>query len=207
MNRRDKDNSKKTQSRGWYFKKTDWITISDEIEDEKNTDESIEEDKSKEEEAPIRTVSPVDGRNKVCPVCREEFSHFFEHGDGDQEEGWYLNNAMEHLEHKGTVYHPECFKDKDNTMDNSHLTPVKDEKEVEQKQETIAKEEPMAEEENCVPPIKTENVKKVTEAKTEPVSSIEVENAVQEPSKDVSALLDSLTKFDWSGHGINIQFW
>ena len=110
------------------------------------------------------------------------------------------------MEHKGSVYHPECFKDKDNTMDNSHLTPVEDEKEVEPKQEPMAEKETKShEEEKIVPPIKTENVKKVTEAKTEPVS-IEVENAVQEPLKDVNALLDSLTRFDWSGHGINIQF-
>ena len=203
MNRRDKDKSKNPMSRGWYFKKADWITISDEIEDEEK-DDFIEEEESKEEEAPLRAVSPVDGRNKVCPVCREEFSHFFEHGDGDQDEGWYLNNAMEH---KGTVYHPECFKDKDNTMDNSHLTLVADEEEVEPKQEQMAEQDSRShEDEIFFFPIKTENdVKRVTEAKTEPVSR-EVENAVREPPKDVNALLDSLTKFDWSGHGINIQF-
>ena len=204
MNRREKDKSQKTQSRGWYLKKDNWIT-SDEIEDEE-TNESIEEEESKEEEAPIRSISPVEGRNKVCPVCREEFSHFFEHGDGDQEEGWYLNNAMEY---EGTVYHPECFKDKDNAMDNSLL--------IEDKKEVVPKQEPMSEGEfksyedkKIFPPVTIVNVKKesmeVTEAMIEPVS-IKVENdAVKESPKDVNVLLESLTKFDWSGHGINIKF-
>ena len=204
MNRREKDNSKKTRSRGWYLKKENWIT-SDEIEDEE-TDKSIEEEESKEEEAPIRSVSPVEGRNKVCPVCMEEFSHFFEHGDGDHEEGWYLNNAMEH---EGTVYHPECFKDKDNAMDNSLL--CEDKKKVVPKQEPLSEEEYKSnEDKKFVPPFTTVNVKKesteVTETGVEPVS-IKVENdAVKKSPKDVNALLESLTKFDWSGHGINMKF-
>ena len=75
MKRREKDNAKRAQSRRWYFEKADWI-VSDEIEDE-NTDEVIEAEESKEEEVPISTVPFLDERNKVCPVCREEFSRFF----------------------------------------------------------------------------------------------------------------------------------
>ena len=75
MKRREKDNAKRAQSRKWYFEKADWI-VSDEIEDE-NGDEAMEEEEAKEEEVPISTVPFVEGRNKVCPVCREEFSQFF----------------------------------------------------------------------------------------------------------------------------------
>ena len=75
MKRREKDNAKRAQSRKWYFEKADWI-VSDEIEDE-NTEEAIEEEENKEEEVVISTVPFVEGRNKVCPVCREEFSQFF----------------------------------------------------------------------------------------------------------------------------------
>ena len=74
MKRREKDNAKRAQSRKWYFEKADWI-VCDEIEDE-NADESIEEEE-KEEEIVISTVAVVEGQNKVCPVCREEFSQFF----------------------------------------------------------------------------------------------------------------------------------
>ena len=75
MKRREKDNAKRAQSRKWYFEKADWI-VSDEIEDE-NGDEAMEEEEAKEEEVTISTVPFVEGRNKVCPVCREEFSQFF----------------------------------------------------------------------------------------------------------------------------------
>ena len=74
MKRREKDNAKRAQSRKWYFEKADWI-VCDEIEDE-NADESFEEEE-KEEEIVISTVAVVEGQNKVCPVCREEFSQFF----------------------------------------------------------------------------------------------------------------------------------
>merc|ERR1711872_1022631 len=40
---------------------------------------------------------------------------YFQAGEGTEEEGWYLHNAMKH---EGVIYHPECFKDKNN-MDTS----------------------------------------------------------------------------------------
>ena len=43
---------------------------------------------------------------------------FIQSGDGVEEEGWYLHNAMIH---EGIIYHPECFKDlqKNGELDSS----------------------------------------------------------------------------------------
>ena len=77
MNRREKDNARKAQSRHWFFEKVDWIH-SDEIEDEVAED-MTEEDLINEEEIVISTVAVVEGEGNTsnCPVCREEFDQFY----------------------------------------------------------------------------------------------------------------------------------
>merc|ERR1719154_83935 len=108
MKRREKDNAKRAQSRKWYLEKVDWI-MSDEIEDEAAED-LTEEDLIAEEEIVISTVAVVEGEGNtsVCPVCREEFDQFYKQGDGMEEGGWYLHNAVRV---DGVLYHPECHKD------------------------------------------------------------------------------------------------
>merc|ERR1719431_1306870 len=107
VKRKEKDNARRAQSRKWYFEKVDWI-MSDEIEDEV---EEIEEDMIAEEEVVISTVAVKEGDNgSTCPVCREEFEQIYKQGEGSEEGGWYLHNAMRH---EGVLYHPECYKDLD----------------------------------------------------------------------------------------------
>jgi len=107
VKRREKDNARRAQSRKWYFEKVDWI-MSDEIEDEV---EEMEEDMIAEEEVVISTVAVREGDNgSTCPVCREEFEQIYKQGEGSEEGGWYLHNAMRH---EGVLYHPECYKDLD----------------------------------------------------------------------------------------------
>lgn len=95
--------------------------------------------------------------------------------------------------YEGIVYHPECFKDKNNAMDNSldtsadtaMETSVVAENEVVPKQEPMTEEEPkIPEEDKAVAPIKAENDKEesmeVTETETESVSIKEENDPVQE---------------------------
>ena len=109
-------------------------------------------------------------------------------GDGNEEEGWYLHNAMVY---EGIVYHPECFKDKNNAMDNSLDTSADTamETSVVAENEVVPKQEPMAEEESkpleeekFAAPVKAENDEKesmeVTE--TESVSIKEETDEVQD---------------------------
>ena len=95
--------------------------------------------------------------------------------------------------YEGIVYHPECFKDKNNAMDNSldtsadtaMETSVVAENEIVPKQEPMADEESKTlEEEKVVAPVKAENDQEesmeVIEAGTESVSIKEETDAVQE---------------------------
>merc|ERR1712073_212986 len=50
----------------------------------------------------------------VCDEIEDENAD--ESIEEDEEEGWYLHNAMEH---ENVIYHPECFKDKNNVVDTS----------------------------------------------------------------------------------------
>jgi len=146
--RREKDNAKRAQSRKWYFEKADWI-VSDEIEDE-NADDTMEEEEKEAEEIVISTVAVSKGEEVgVCPVCREEFDQFYNQGGkAGEEEGWYLHNAMKH---EGIIYHPECFKDKDNVVDTS-LDSTMDKSTIEQ-ETVVTKIEPLETMETDIKPV------------------------------------------------------
>ena len=98
--------------------------MSDEIEDETAEDLS-EEDLIAEEEIVISTVAvgEGDGNASNCLVCREEFDQSYKQGDGLEEVGWYLHNAVRN---EGVLYHPECHKDmeKVGTADTSVDTTI-----------------------------------------------------------------------------------
>ena len=49
-------------------------------------------------------------------ILKELDNNIFQSGDGE-EEGWYLHNAMKAED--GIIYHPECFKDRTQALDNS----------------------------------------------------------------------------------------
>ena len=211
MKRREKDNAKRAQSRKWYFEKADWI-VCDEIEDE-NADESIEEEE-KEEEIVISTVAVVEGQNKVCPVCREEFSQFFKQvgivilsktslvcnamvfqgGDGNEEEGWYLHNAMEH---ENVIYHPECFKDKNNVVDTSMDTTTDSGLDT---SAVVTKEEPADTEEEEAKPSTEEmqqedSIQETNDVKEEPPSAAETSEEdlnVKEEITPIAAPTDAM---------------
>ena len=212
MKRREKDNAKRAQSRKWYFEKADWI-VCDEIEDE-NADESIEEEE-KEEEIVISTVAVVEGQNKVCPVCREEFSQFFKQvgivilsetslvcnamvlqgGDGNEEEGWYLHNAMEH---ENVIYHPECFKDKNNVVDTSMDTTTDSGLDT---SAVVTKEEPADTEEEEAKPSTEEmmqqedSIQETNEVKVEPPSAADTSEEdlnVKEEITPIAAPTDAM---------------
>ena len=196
MKRREKDNAKRAQSRKWYFEKADWI-VCDEIEDE-NADESIEEEE-KEEEIVISTVAVVEGQNKVCPVCREEFSQFFKQvgivilsktslvcnamvlqgGDGNEEEGWYLHNAMEH---ENVIYHPECFKDKNNVVDTSMDTTTDSGLDT---SAVVTKEEPADTEEEEAKP-STEEMQQEDSAQETNDVKVELPSAAETSEEDLN---------------------
>ena len=94
--------------------------------------------------------------------------------------------------YEGTVYHPECFKDKNNAMDNSLDTSADTgmetavaENEIVPKEEQIAKEEPKSQEdEQFVSTVEAENAKEesmeLSEAETGPVPIKEEIDALQE---------------------------
>ncbi len=94
--------------------------------------------------------------------------------------------------YEGTVYHPECFKDKNNAMDNSLDTSADTgmetavaENEIVPKEEQIAKEEPKSQEdEKFVSTVEAENAKEesmeLSEAETGPVPIKEEIDALQE---------------------------
>merc|ERR1712088_1288246 len=145
VERREKDNARKAQSRKWYFEKRDWI-VSDEVEDE--TEEMTEEELVAEEEMVIPTVA-VEGdkkENTVCPVCREEFDTFYKQGEGEGDEGsWHIHNAMRTEE---GLFHPECHKDKDNGMDGSMVDTSMEETSSPVKKEVKKEEEEKVEDTN-----------------------------------------------------------
>merc|ERR1712048_664107 len=204
IKRREKDNAKRAQSRKWYFEKADWI-VSDEIEDEA---EETTEEEEKEEEIVISTVAVGDSdlKNLTCPVCGDEFGQFYKQSGEGEEEGWYLHNAMKAED--GTIYHPECYKDRaqaldtsadaDTTVDNETTieTPA-----LETTEEVVTKQEPTEEEEENKPSeavinppseasgvIEEESIKKEeSEAQDDQCNNGEAnEDSIMDPPKDTS---------------------
>ena len=112
-------------------------------------------------------------------------------GDSGEEEGWYLHNAMVY---EGTVYHPECFKDKNNAMDTSLETSAVEEADVITKQDPEEMETPVETakpeaEETAAPPAEVESVKEesmeLIETETANVSIKEEENKDGEEETNV----------------------
>lgn len=141
-----------------------------------------EEDLVAEEEIVISTVAVREGDNaSVCPVCREEFDQFYKQGDGSEEGGWYLHNAVRH---DGVLYHPECHKDMDKVgqVDTSVDTTIEtmDTTETEQKADLDESIENILErvEEDDVemkPEVKVEEPDIDTDKEQSPVKNLDIE--------------------------------
>ena len=101
--------------------------------------------------------------------------------------------------YEGTVYHPECFKDKNNAMDSSLDTSADQTMETSEGNEVVPKEEPNAEEkpeshevEKVVSPVKTENREPMDVTVAEPVSIKEEKDAVQETDIQENAPVEEM---------------
>ena len=112
---------------------------------------------------------------------------FFQ-SEGNEEEGWYLHNAMVY---EGTVYHPECFKDKNNAMDSSLDTSA--DQTMAEENEVVPKEEPMSQEvDKVVSPAEAENGESMEVTVAEPVSIKEEKDAVQQTDNQENAPVEEM---------------
>merc|ERR1712098_799997 len=137
----------------------------------------------------IVAVSKSSDMNSVCPVCNERFDEFYKQaGEGTEEEGWYLHNAMKH---EGVIYHPECFKDKKN-LDTSVDTTLEDS--AMDTSENNLNEEPMeqapAEEKAIKAEVERKNDDDTAAAPLENLSIKEethdTENVKEEPKQEIN---------------------
>lgn len=157
--------------------------MSDEIEDEAAED-MTEEDLIAEEEIVISTVAVGEGGGNTsnCPVCREEFDQFYKQGDGLEEGGWYLHNA---IRHDDVLYHPECHKDMektslvdtsvDTTTEAMDTTETEEKVEVEGVQEHVGEILEKVKEEEHDQNVKIEVAENDSEKVESTVESMEVE--------------------------------
>ena len=121
LKRREKENTKKVQSRKWYLDWTDW-KISDEIDETNDGTEAndVGEDTEKEVEVSSVPAGPKKEDN-TCPVCQEEFDQSFKqevslNTTNDLEESdagqWHLLNAVRPDGPGGQAYHTQCYNDR-----------------------------------------------------------------------------------------------
>merc|ERR1712233_206099 len=167
------------------------------IEDEV---EGMEEDMIAEEEVVISTVAVEEGDNgRTCPVCREEFEQIYKQGEGSEEGGWYLHNAMRH---EDVLYHPECHKDLDKAgqVDSSMDTTTEN-------IDTTVNEEKVNEEEksssdsvgNILEMVKEEDIKmgeSEEDKGTSPVENMDTESNEMGEEKDINPLDDNANNLE-----------
>nr|CAD7456296.1 unnamed protein product [Timema tahoe] len=111
QNRRDRDNTRKAQSRKWYYDVSDWIQF-EEIEDLEERAQSWFETQQAAEGRPedkevqeIPSVSAGESlEDTFCDVCHDKFEQFY---NEDREE-WHLRLAVRV---DGKTYHPFCYDD------------------------------------------------------------------------------------------------
>ncbi|XP_065337867.1 pre-mRNA cleavage complex 2 protein Pcf11-like isoform X1 [Cloeon dipterum] len=139
QNRRDKDSAKKAQSRKWYYDVSDWIQF-EEIEDLEERAQSLfetqaEEEKAEEGEVEVPSVAATENEEH-CEVCHEHFENFF----AQDKEEWHLRDAVRV---EGLVYHPHCYQDLQNRLNNTAESTDMNESSKEEEAEEPAKvEEP-----------------------------------------------------------------
>ncbi|XP_059080706.1 uncharacterized protein LOC131878647 [Tigriopus californicus] len=193
MNRREKDNARKAQSRKWYFERMDWI-ISDEIEVAEDKDLTEAELRGSANTSPepekIPTVPVSEDSVKregegSCSICKEEFDQFFKEGTDDDDDGkWHYRNAIL-VEDEG-IFHPQCHADKANSQHNFLIDESfheEDEEEEEEKKPstTVAESDvPMDE-----PVVMAEAPEKDLPTETEPEVKLEPDQEMTDVSDKV----------------------
>ncbi|XP_047121818.1 uncharacterized protein LOC124805343 [Schistocerca piceifrons] len=110
QNRRERDSTRKAQSRKWYYDVSDWIQF-EEIEDLEERAQSWFETQqagaagtSEESSNEIPSVSAEGQEDAVCDVCHDHFEQFY----NEEREEWHLRMA---IRVDGHVYHPLCYED------------------------------------------------------------------------------------------------
>ena len=132
VKRREKDRAKRAESRQWYLPRIDWIKA-DEIEEEKEEEERSRSGSPTNDTAAVIPTVPVSDikDDNICPICSEEFDSLYKQEDDskDDEEGgvWHLKNAIRPDPNEegvlpGRAYHPQCYRDRHNNLDDSNMT-------------------------------------------------------------------------------------
>nr|CAD7591773.1 unnamed protein product [Timema genevievae] len=179
QNRRDRDNTRKAQSRKWYYDVSDWIQF-EEIEDLEERAQSWFETQQAAEGRPedkevqeIPSVSAGESlEDTFCDVCHDKFEQFY---NEDREE-WHLRLAVRV---DGKTYHPFCYDDYKASLesaadDSSVLDEAKGEDKVEEGEAMDENEEGSEIKDEVKDELidtkadPTEVTKELTEAKTDP---------------------------------------
>ncbi|GLH15248.1 Uncharacterized protein GBIM_19614 [Gryllus bimaculatus] len=111
QNRRDRDNTRKAQSRKWYYDISDWIQF-EEIEDLEEraqswfeTQQAAEGRSEEKESIEVPSVPAGDSaEDTACDVCHDKFEQFY----NEETEEWHLRLAVRV---EGKTYHPLCYED------------------------------------------------------------------------------------------------
>ncbi|XP_023726938.1 pre-mRNA cleavage complex 2 protein Pcf11-like [Cryptotermes secundus] len=109
QNRRDKDNTRKAQSREWYYAASDWIQFEETEDFEEGAKSWFETQQAVEaEEKEIQKVPSVcageNPEDAFCALCHDKSEQFY----NDEREEWHLHSA---LMVDGKTYHPLCYDD------------------------------------------------------------------------------------------------
>ncbi|XP_066998871.2 uncharacterized protein [Anabrus simplex] len=132
QNRRDRDNTRKAQSRKWYYDISDWIQF-EEIEDLEERAQSWFETQQAaegrmEEKEPVEIPSVPAGENAeetFCDVCHDKFEQFY----NEEREEWHLRYA---IRVEGKTYHPVCYEDFKASLETSNEESVLEDTKVEE---------------------------------------------------------------------------
>ncbi|XP_033608498.1 uncharacterized protein LOC111867245 isoform X3 [Cryptotermes secundus] len=190
QNRRDKDNTRKAQSRKWYYDVSDWIQF-EEIEDlEERAQSWFETQQAAEgEEKEIQEVPSVcAGENPddtFCAVCHDKFEQFY----NEEREEWHLRSA---LRVDGKTYHPLCYDDYKGSLEMSLEEQYATEDTKDEEEETNTGNEMENKEEGDVEMMNTsvphenkEESMNDQEVKTEEGNADEKVGDIEDPLKDV----------------------
>ncbi|XP_063228408.1 serine/arginine repetitive matrix protein 2-like isoform X2 [Bacillus rossius redtenbacheri] len=150
QNRRDRDNTRKAQSRKWYYDVSDWIQF-EEIEDleeraqswfESEQAEGRLEDKEDQEVPSVPAGESLE--DTFCDVCHDKFEQFY----NEEREEWHLRAAVRV---DGKTYHPICYEDFKASLNKTVEESSATEDAKEEVSEAVAEEAAVKEEEPKVP--------------------------------------------------------
>ncbi|XP_075235212.1 uncharacterized protein LOC142332584 isoform X2 [Lycorma delicatula] len=111
QNRRERDSTRKAQSRKWYYDVSDWIQF-EEIEDLEERAQSWFESQAQQnvvvEDETTNDIPSVACENGLmdveCEMCKDKFEQFY----NEEKEEWHLKRAVK-VDDK--IYHPICYED------------------------------------------------------------------------------------------------